>query len=350
MAKKKNKKKNGQKTPPRSAPAKVAMAAAPTVSARTKRKASAERKAAASPCCCCRSAPCHGARVLLGGGGGRFAGVVAPHTQGPCLSRGAKTVCDYVRQLPLHALRAFSNVDQKNLASPPEKRHLSHRMAIVERGTINTSVWRRSSMVVVIAAALVSFVFQAIKLAGTHAAYESLAATSQHNTTYGVMANDTASFRYYSRRVGAAMVASAVGRVAWARFVCEAVILGASALSVAMVAVALSRWDNYSSSRRMVLGAWVVVFVGRWWRGEPRRGEPRRGSLRRAPSLCHPRRPAPLRHRRRSYSPSAAMSLAGRVAAGAPPRPARCSPSSASSTSPAYARSPSAPRAPSPNT
>ena len=53
-------------------------------------------------------------------------------------------------------------------ASAAEKKHLRHSMGIEKKGTRNTSVWRRSSLVVTAVAACFSFGFAVAALASKY--------------------------------------------------------------------------------------------------------------------------------------------------------------------------------------
>ena len=182
---------------------------------------------------------------------------------GDCCERQCCCTClsDYCCQLPLHAARAFSSV-QNNIASRDERNILAERLQVSEKGTVNTIVWRRSMLLLLVLAGWATCSFQALDANDEYSRYLRIKAVGEENTTYGFHANDTLSFESYTYRVSEIVAASVVRDVLFAQFCCECAIAGLLLVSVLLTAISLGLWVSFRISRKLMLTAWLLAFMG----------------------------------------------------------------------------------------
>ena len=168
----------------------------------------------------------------------------------------------FARRLVLHAKRAFAPLT-RDLGSLGERRHMDEQVGgshPLSNASLNLIVWRRSTLALLLLAAIMSFGFQVLALLNSHGAYKSNLAVAQGNSTY-MSATDALSFRNYTERVTRVTFAVAVKDILYAHFWCDVGALVMNALALVSIWAALSSWDTYSRSRKWLLITWLLSFA-----------------------------------------------------------------------------------------
>jgi low affinity Fe/Cu permease len=166
----------------------------------------------------------------------------------------------YFLHFPAHCRRAFSSV-VREIASSDERRHLQSSKNIRYKGTVNLLVWRRSTFVLLILATIFTLTFQMSSAVNDWEGYLKTVALGEENVTYSAYYNDTVHFRSFTQRVTKSAIASALRDVKWAHFWIQVVTLGLTVLAFMSIILAQCKWDQYKTSRKCMLSAWILSFA-----------------------------------------------------------------------------------------